>query len=252
MKVLGVIPARYSSTRFPGKPLADIMGKPMVWWVYQQAKKSKKLSKIIVATDDKRIVDVCDQFYIPNILTQYHESGISRIHEVSENITADLYVQINGDEPLINAKTIDRVIPKVINGDFVINLICKIKNPSEALDLSNIKIIFNDDKRAIYASRTPIPTPYKCLNFDYYKHLGILAYTKSMLDFFVSVEPSKYEKIEGLEILRFIEYGKRFDCIEVEESDSLSVDTPKDLERVINFMKLSKGNQNTRSEILLF
>ncbi|HEC1751626.1 TPA: 3-deoxy-manno-octulosonate cytidylyltransferase [Campylobacter lari] len=240
MKNLGVIPARYGSTRFPGKPLADIMGKPMVWWVYQQAKKSKKLSEVVVATDDERIVKVCNQYHISNIFTQHHENGISRIHEVSENIKADLYVQINGDEPLINAKTIDRVVPKVIDGDLVINLICKIKSPSETLDLSNIKIIFNDDKKVIYASRTPIPTPYKRLDFDYYKHLGILAYTKKMLDFFVSVEPSKYEKIEGLEILRFIEHGKRFDCIEVDEPYSLSVDTPKDLEKVINFMKLSK------------
>lgn len=250
MKILGVIPARYGSTRFPGKPLADIMGKPMVWWVYQQAKKSKKLSEIIVATDDERIVDICNQFHIPNIFTQYHESGISRIHEVSENIKADLYVQINGDEPLIEGSVIDRVIPKDIitnSMEFGAHLITKIKNPVELLDPANIKVIFDSEFKTLYMSRTPIPTPYKSIMFDYYKHIGILAYSKKMLDFFVSHVPQKYEIIEGLETLRFVEYNKIFCVKKVDNFNSLSVDTPKDLDKVIQIIKEKNENFNSSS-----
>lgn len=240
MKILGVIPARYGSTRFPGKPLADILGKPMIWWVYQQAKKAKKLTDLVVATDDKRITKVCDQYKIPWIMTRIHYSAISRIHEVSERIDADLYVQINGDEPLIKHEMINQIVPKIIIKDFVANLVCKIKTPNELLDPSNIKIVFNENKEILYMSRTPIPNPYRCLEFDYYKHVGILAYTKSMLDFFVKTEVSKYEKIEGLETLRFIEHNKKILCIETDNFRTLSVDTPKDLESVKTIFELRK------------
>ncbi|WP_395148197.1 3-deoxy-manno-octulosonate cytidylyltransferase [uncultured Helicobacter sp.] len=237
MKILGVIPARYDSTRFPGKPLADILGKPMIWWVYQQAKKAKKLTDLVVATDDKRITDVCDQYKIPWIMTNIHYNGISRIHEVAERIDAKLYIQINGDEPLIKHEMIDQIVPRTIIKDFIANLICKIKTPNELLDPSNIKVVFNANKKVIYMSRTPIPTPYRSLEFEYYKHIGILAYTKSMLDFFVLAKPSKYEQIEGLELLRFIEYDKKILCIETNHFRSLSVDTPKDLEKIKNIFK---------------
>ncbi|HHP0355632.1 TPA: 3-deoxy-manno-octulosonate cytidylyltransferase [Campylobacter lari subsp. concheus] len=250
MKILGVIPARYGSTRFPGKPLADIMGKPMIWWVYQQAKKAKKLLKVVVATDDERIVKVCNQFYIPNIFTQHHESGISRIHEVSENIKADLYVQINGDEPLMEALVIDRIVPDSIiasNAEIGIHLITKIKDPVELLDPANIKVIFDSECKTLYMSRTPVPTPYKSIMFDYYKHIGILAYNKKMLDFFVSHAPQKYEIIEGLETLRFVEYGKNFLCKKVDNFNSLSVDTPKDLDKVIQIIKEKNENFNFSS-----
>lgn len=248
MNVLGVIPARYGSTRFPGKPLADIMGKPMIWWVYQQAKKAKKLFKVVVATDDERIVKVCNQFHIPNIYTQHHESGISRIHEVSENIKADLYVQINGDEPLIEALVIDRIVPDGIiesNAEIGIHLITKIKDPVELLDPANIKVIFDSEYKTLYMSRTPVPTPYKSIMFDYYKHIGILAYNKKMLDFFVSHVAQKYEIIEGLETLRFVEYGKKFLCKKVDNFNSLSVDTPKDLDKVIQIIKEKNENLNS-------
>ncbi|EDO9297204.1 3-deoxy-manno-octulosonate cytidylyltransferase [Campylobacter coli] len=245
MKILGVIPARYGSTRFPGKPLADILGKPMIWWVYNQAKKAKKLTDLIVATDDERIVKICDQFGIPNIMTNIHENGISRIHEVSQKIKADLYVQINGDEPLIEAFVIDKIVPEdVVTSDieFGSHLIAKIKNPVELLDPTNIKVIFDDKCQTLYMSRTPIPTPYKSVAFDYYKHIGILSYNKKMLDFFVSHIPQKYEVIEGLETLRFVEYNKNFLCKEVDNFNSLSVDTLKDLDRVTQIIKEKNEN----------
>lgn len=251
MKILGVIPARYGSTRFPGKPLVDIMGKPMIWWVYQQAKKSKKLLKVVVATDDERIIKVCNQFHVPNILTQHHESAISRIYEVSENIKADVYVQINGDEPLIEASIIDRIVPTnsiiASNAEIGIHLITKIKDPVELLDLTNIKVIFDSEYKTLYMSRAPIPTPYRNIMFDYYKHIGILAYNKKMLDFFVSHVPQKYEIIEGLETLRFIEYGKNFYVKKVDNFNSLSVDTQQDLDKVIQIIKEKNENFNSSS-----
>lgn len=165
-------------------------------------------------------------------MTRIHYSAISRIHEVSERIDVDLYIQINGDEPLIKHEMINQIVSKIIIKNFVSNLVCKIKTPNELLDLSNIKIVFNENKEILYMSRTPIPNSYKCLEFDYYKHVEILACTKSILDFFVKTEVYKYEKIEGLETLRFIEHNKKILCIETDNFRILSIDTPKDLESV--------------------
>ncbi|MEA8979402.1 NTP transferase domain-containing protein, partial [Campylobacter jejuni] len=114
MKILGVIPARYGSTRFPGKPLVDILGKPMIWWVYQQAKRAKKLTNLIVATDVERISRVCDKFDIPLMMTREQPNCFYRLHEVSLSIKADKYLLINGDEPLIKREVIQEMINEVI------------------------------------------------------------------------------------------------------------------------------------------
>ena len=172
MKIIAIIPARYGSTRLPGKPLADICGKPMIWWVYDRISNIKIFSEIYVATDDTRISDVCDVFSIPYVMTKdTHPTGANRLQEVSEVISADFYVQINGDEPLIDEKAVKAVIPNVIPQDieFGSNIITKIKDPAQVLDSSNIKMVFDDDFNALYMSRTPIPYPFKSINFSYYK-----------------------------------------------------------------------------------
>jgi 3-deoxy-manno-octulosonate cytidylyltransferase (CMP-KDO synthetase) len=151
MKILGVIPARYGSSRFPGKPLADICGKPMVWWVYQQAIKAKRLSDVYVATDDERIVDICTQYNISTVMTRTdHLTAANRLQEVSEYIGADFYLQLNGDEPLINPAIIDMAIPdKIVSKtEFGTNIITKIQRPSECMDVSNIKVVFDNDFNA--------------------------------------------------------------------------------------------------------
>lgn len=239
MKTLGIIPARWSSSRFPGKPLADICGKPMVWWVYQNAIQSK-LDRIIVATDDKRITNVLKKFQIPFIMTSNHQSGISRIWEASNTLKADLYVQINGDEPLVNARIIDKILnfkKDALKKEFVCNLITKIKNPVELSDISNVKFVLNKAKEALYMSRNIIPCGFKRLDFYYYKHLGVLAYNKKALDFFQYHNPSHLESIEGIELLRFVENNIPFRCIEVSNAKMLSVDTPKDLQIVEHYLK---------------
>lgn len=235
MKVIGVIPARYGSSRLPGKPLKSICGKPMIWWVYNQVCKAQKVDETVVATDDVRIVQVLEKYNIPYIMTcNNHPTAANRIAEVAEKVNGDFYLQLNGDEPLIDEKIVDAVIPDdIIEGtEFGTNIITKMHNPAEVNDLSNIKVVFDNDFRALYMSRTPIPAPVKSLDFDYYKHVGIIGYNRRMLEFYNSSMPGKLEQIEGIDTLRFLDYGKILKFIEVEECRSLSVDTEMDLERV--------------------
>ena len=236
MHIIGVIPARFGSTRFPGKPLADILGRPMIWWVYNRVKQVQALDDIYVATDNENIVEVCNKYKIPSIMTKAnHREAANRLQEVSEQIKADFYIQINGDEPLINTDLISLAIPDFIPQDkeFGTNVITKIHNPVEVIDPTNIKVVFDKNMQMSYMSRTPIPYPYKMIKFDYYKHVGIIGYNKKMLDFYVSTPPGELELIEGIATLRFIDYNKQLLVVEAENVESLSVDTPKDLEKVI-------------------
>ncbi|MEE1154919.1 MAG: NTP transferase domain-containing protein, partial [Acutalibacteraceae bacterium] len=164
LNVIGVIPSRYGSTRFPAKPLSDICGKPMVWYVYQQALKAKGLSAVYVATDDQRIVDVCNQYGMNVIMTSdQHKTPNDRVHEVSTKIDADIYVCINGDEPLIEPEVIERAIPEESDEQdleyFYSNVITTIENPVEVVDPTNIKAVANAQGDAMWASRSPIPYP---------------------------------------------------------------------------------------------
>ena len=240
MKVAGIIPARYASTRPPGKPLKEICGKPMLVWVYQQAKKARKLDEVYVATDDERIEQMCREHRIPVVMTSSsHPTGANRLQEVSETIPADFYIQLNGDEPLLDPDLADAAVPDTVDLDeaFGTNIITKMHSPSEVMDPANIKVVFDEKFRALYMSRTPIPYPFKSIEFEYYKHVGILGYNKKMLDFYRDSVPGRFERIEGIDTLRFIDYGKRLQFIEVEHCRTLSVDTPKDLERVRKIME---------------
>lgn len=235
MKVLGVIPARYGSTRLPGKPLKDICGKPMIWWVYNQVCKAEKLDEVIVAIDDDKLAEVLEQYQIPYIMTKNnHPTAANRIGEVAEKIEADFYIQLNGDEPLVDKNVINAVIPEDIHAqmEYGTNIITKMKNPVEVNDVSNIKVTFDEANCALYMSRTPIPFPSKSLEFDYYKHVGIIGYNKKMLAFYQNSAPGRQERIEGIDTLRFLDYGKTLEFIEVEHCESLSVDTEMDLYRV--------------------
>lgn len=233
MKIIGVIPARYKSSRFPGKPLADICGKPMVWWVYQQVKKVKEISEIYVATDDERISSECEKLNIHYIMTSSDlPEHISRVHEVSEQISADYYICVNGDEPLISADCIRDVLPGHDSKRYYYSgAVRKLTDPAETVDFANIKVVLTKNGRGIYMSRTPVPYPRGTLLFQYYKYVGVECFTKEGLDFFVSTEQGVTEKIEDIDHLRFIENGKEIHFTEV-YSESISVDTPKDLEKV--------------------
>ena len=234
MKIIGVIPARYKSSRFPGKPLADICGKPMVWWVYQQAIKVEELDDVYVATDDERISSVCTELSIPCILTSdNHETHVHRIHEVSTKITADYYVVICGDEPLIKPDVIRRIIPSQIeNSQISVRGLCRyFSDPAEVIDPANIKIVTNENDECIILSRSPVPFPYKTVLFKYKKVVGVECYNKIALNYFVSQKKGFLESIEDITLQRFLENKIHIKYLLV-DSTSLSVDTPRDLEKV--------------------
>lgn len=240
MKVVGVIPARYGSTRLPGKPLKDICGYPMIWWVYERVRTADKLDEVYVATDDERIKVVCDSYGIPVVMTgDQHRTAAHRLQEVSEHVQADLYLQLNGDEPLIDQAAVSAAVPDHVPQDreFGTNIITAITDPVQAMDPTNIKVVFDRDMNALYMSRTPVPYPYKAIGFQYYKHVGIIGFNKKMLDFYKNTRPGRLERIEGIDTLRFIDYGKQLKLIEVKGCRSLSVDTEKDLEMVIKILK---------------
>lgn len=240
MKVVGIIPARYASTRLPGKPLKDILGYPMIWWVYKRVRTVKELDEIYVASDDNRIKEVCEHYDIPVIMTSpEHPNGAMRLQEVSETVQADFYVQLNGDEPLMNTDAIIAAIPESVPQDvaFGTNIITQIDDPTQVMDASNIKMVFDDQMNALYMSRTPIPYPFKSIDFQYYKHVGIIGYNKMMLDFYKNSRPGRFERIEGIDTLRFLDYGKQLKLTLVPDCHSLSVDTQKDLDMVIKMMK---------------
>lgn len=233
MKAIGIIPARYASSRYPGKPLEDILGRPMIWWVYNQAKKANKLSDVYVATDDFRIFSKCTELNINVIMTsESHKTSTDRVSEVANKIDADLYVEIMGDEPLVEPETINAVIPdSLTNSFYVSNLISEIKDPTEVVDFTNLKCTYDIYGDAIAISRSPIPYPKASLDFKYKKLLGICAFSKEALVFYAENTRGPIEKIEDNDFYRFLERGKKVRLVEV-QCEMLSVDTPKDLDRV--------------------
>ena len=234
MKTIAVIPARYQSSRFPGKPLSDLCGYPMIWWVYNQVKKVNDIESVYVATDDQRILEVCKQYDLNAVMTRSdHGTSTERVYEVAQKIPADLYVVINGDEPLIDPNIIKAVIPqdKPDSSFYVSNLMTEIKSPVEAVDFTNIKVVTDEESNALFFSRSPIPYPKSSIDYKYYKHVGVLIYDINALKFFAETPKGYNEKIEDVNELRFVEHGKKIKMVKV-EANSLSVDTPKDLEHV--------------------
>lgn len=238
MKTIGVIPARYQSSRFPGKPLADIFGKPMIQCVYEQACKVDEIEKVYVATDDERIKSVCKERNIPVIMTSdSHPTHVHRIHEVSEKIESNFYLVICGDEPLIDPDVIKAALPKDNNTEFYVGGLCRyFTDPAEVIDPANIKVVTNNEDECILLSRSPIPFPYKTVLFKYKKVVGVECYNKKALDFFVSKEKGFLESIEDVTLQRFLE-NKIHIKYKLVESESLSVDTPRDLEKVKNIIR---------------
>lgn len=239
MNIICVIPARYNSSRFKGKPLADINGKPMIWWVYQNAMKVTEFSKVIVATDDDRIIEVCNKLNMQVVKTlDTHKTPLDRIHEVSINEQADYYMCINGDEPLILPNTMKELIPNTVNNSeiCVVNAMTTIKNSPEVIDFTNLKIVTNEKGNCLYISRSPIPYPKGNLNFEYKKYVGITVLNKRALDFYNTTKRGIIESIEDNDLIRYLENGYNVSMIDV-ECDVLSVDTEKDLEIVRTLMK---------------
>lgn len=243
MKIIGVIPARYKSSRFEGKPLADICGKPMIWWVYQQAIKVKEFEAVYVATEDERIKVACEKLGVNVIMTSdEHKTGTDRIGEVARKIKADLYVNIQGDEPMIEPETIVEAIKPFYDNEElqVSNLMTVIKDPVDVVNFTVPKVITNKDGIGIYLTRSAAPYPKGSIDYSYYKQVCVYGFTPEALDFYCNSPRGTVESIEDIEILRFIESGYKVQFIEV-DSDTVAVDTPNDLEKVRKIMNEKRG-----------
>lgn len=239
--VLVVIPARYASTRFPGKPLALINGKTMIQSVYEQAQKATLVNEIIVATDDQRIFDHVVSFGGKVEMTdKNHKSGTDRCAEVSKrNHQAQIIINIQGDEPMIDPNDIDLIIRPLleVNGANITTLATPIKIAADIQDPNVVKVVFSSGKNALYFSRNPIPYQRNQAKEDwakhhtYYKHLGIYGFQQSTLVALATLPPSKLEKAESLEQLRWLEAGYQIH-IDTTQNDSIGVDTPEDLAKL--------------------
>ena len=242
MKIVGIIPARYKSMRFPGKALADICGKPMIWHVYQCAMKAELLNEVYVATDDKRIEEVCNQMNINVLLTKNsHLTGTDRVAECVAMVDADYYVNIQGDEPMIDPKSIDLVAQAIIleknEKVLAVNAFSLMQDNVDINDTGIVKVVVSKSNLALSYSRLPIPYGQK-KSSCYYKQLGLYAFKREGLSIFSSSKLLPLEGAEGIEMLRFLENDYDIRMIEVHD-DSVSVDTKEDLSKVLGLMSTS-------------
>ena len=244
MEAVGIIPARYGATRFEGKLLADLCGKPVIQHTWENAKKSRLIEDLIIATDDKRIYNIAKGFGANVVYTsKAHKSGSDRLTEVAASIDAKIIVNIQADEPLLHPSMIDDVISPIFRNRFVnITTLChKIEDEKEILDPNVVKVVFDRNGFALYFSRSAIPygLTHEEQNHDYYKHIGIYAYTKDLLFTFKSLPQSRLERIEKLEQLRVLENGYKIKVIET-RFDTVGIDTAEDLQRAIEIIKTGK------------
>jgi 3-deoxy-manno-octulosonate cytidylyltransferase (CMP-KDO synthetase) len=232
MKAIAVIPARLASTRLPRKMLRDISGKPLLGWVYEAVRSSPLLADVIVATDAEEIMSACRRHgWKAQMTSPEHRSGTERVHEVSRREPADVYVNVQGDEPLVRSEQIRTLLEVMDNREAEVGTVA---TPCAPIDIRNpnaVKVVTDRQGRALYFSRATIPFDRDGTEPRYLKHLGLYAYRKPALDRFVRLPESSLEKSERLEQLRFLENGI---AIYVGETphDSIGVDTAEDLERV--------------------
>ena len=235
MKIVGIIPARYKSSRLAGKMLLPLDGKPLVWWVYRAAKKARGLDYLVVATDDSRIYRELQRRNVPCLLTSVkHKSGTDRIGEVSRRIKADAYVNIQGDEPLMNPKNIDILASELRSNSKadVVTLRVKIRDDQSVKNPNCVKVVTGPGDKALYFSRSPVPFDREASGKAvYYKHLGLYGYRRAVLQKIIKLPVSSLEKAEKLEQLRFLENGFSV-FAPLTKYDSIGVDTLEDYKRV--------------------
>ena len=232
--VLGVIPARFASRRFEGKPLARLGGKPLVQHVYERAAACSLLERVVVATDDERIRRAVDRFGGRAVMTSpHHLSGTDRVAEVAASDPAGIVVNIQGDEPFVNARVLEQVVlPLLRKGSSPMSTLCKRIDRDELLADPNVVKVVRDLKgRALYFSRCPIPYRRRAGRRVVWEHIGIYAYRRDFLLDFSRLPPTELEAAEGLEQLRALEHGHGIEVVPTEDHIGASVDTPEDLHR---------------------
>ncbi len=241
MNAVAIIPARYASTRLPGKPLVDICGKPMIQRVYEQAAKARLVSSVAVATDDERIYKAVLSFGGRAVMTSaMHQSGTDRVCEAASILglgnAADIIVNVQGDEPLIEPAAIDAAIAPMLEdaGLQVSTLKTRISSQEDYNNPNVVKVVCSSNGYALYFSRSQVP--YAKTPCILYKHIGLYVYRREFLERFHSMKPSPLEEAEGLEQLRALENGVRIKVVET-QYNPVSVDTPEDLEKVRGIFK---------------
>jgi 3-deoxy-manno-octulosonate cytidylyltransferase (CMP-KDO synthetase) len=233
MNVLGVIPARLASSRLPRKVLREIAGRPMVWHVWDRARRSPALGEVVVATDSAEVLTACRALGIPAMMTSPdHPSGTDRVWEVSRQRPADVYVNIQGDEPLVTSGHLELLVePFRLRPETQVSTLC-IRATAEELPKSTVnKVVRDAENRALYFSKYPIPYDRDGVQPIRYKHVGLYAYRAEALDRFHRLSPSPLERAECLEQLRFLEHGIPIVVMETEEA-TIGVDTEDDLAAV--------------------
>lgn len=241
MKVIGIIPARYASTRFPGKPLAEIGGKTMIQRVFERSKSCSLLSEVIIATDDDRIFSHAETFGAKTIMTSpKHQSGTDRCSEVLDHLNEeiDVVVNIQGDEPFIDTEQIRQIIQCFNDENTEIATLVKlISSKEELFNHNKPKVLLDDDDFAIYFSRRALPYIQNVdksawlENYNFYKHIGMYAYRPDILREISQLKPSRLEKAEGLEQLRWVESGYKIKTA-ITEIESIAIDSPEDVDRI--------------------
>ena len=248
-KVVVVIPARYGSTRLPGKPLVSLGGKPMIQHVYERAKRAQTVQEVLVATDDQRILDAVQSFGGEARMTRCdHRTGTERIAEVAAHESGDIFVNVQGDEPLIDPVAIDTAVGALLEEPAaqIATVATLIRHAGDIMDPNVVKTVLDFEDNAMYFSRAPIPwirdTQQK-LRVKYWKHLGLYVFQRDALLEYPTLPQGELEKIEQLEQLRWLENGWHIRVAEVAH-DAVSVDVPDDIARVERFLKEEKRPGN--------
>jgi 3-deoxy-manno-octulosonate cytidylyltransferase (CMP-KDO synthetase) len=238
MRLVAVIPARLASTRLPRKMLREIAGEPLLAWVYQGVRRCASLDEVVIATDTEEILSFCRQRgFEVRMTSSAHRSGTERVHEISNLIPADVYLNVQGDEPLTRPEHIESLIEVMKRPGVEVGTL---KTPAAVVDINSpsaVKVVTDSNGRALYFSRTTIPFDRDHTHPPYYKHLGFYGYTKSALDRFVGWPESGLERSERLEQLRFLENGVSIYVAET-PFDSIGVDTEEDAHRVEEILKV--------------
>ena len=251
LKIIGVIPARMGSSRFPGKPLAPILGRPMTEHVYRRTAMCSALSEVYVATCDQEIFDAVSAFGGTPIMTSSeHQRASDRVAEAVADLAADIIVMVQGDEPMTHPEMIEQSVAPFGQGDsdiVCVNLAAKIETEDEFADRNTIKVVMDMDGFAVFMSREPIPTRHvqDFVKIPAYKQVCIISFTRAGLEAFTRLPPTPLEEAESIDMLRFIEHGYRVKMVETTFATH-AVDTPADLEHV---EKLMKTDALTRSYV---
>jgi len=237
MNVIAVIPARLASMRLPRKMLREIHGRPLALWVYQAVRSSPLLDDVILATDSEEIMHACNRHGCKAVMTSTrHRSGTERVHEVSQSVDADVYINVQGDEPMVRAEHIAALVEVMKKPEVPVGTLKTLAAPEDISNPNAVKVVTDLSGRALYFSRSTLPFDRDSSKPPYFKHLGIYAYRKPALDRFVTLPESSLERSERLEQLRFLENGIPIYVGET-SFDSVGVDTEEDLARVSEFLR---------------